>query len=37
MNKESRDYLEMTYRSISCFADDGTLRFQTLINWYPSP
>jgi hypothetical protein len=23
--KESRDYLEMTYRSIQCFADDGEL------------
>lgn len=22
---ESRDYLEMTYASINCFADDGTL------------
>jgi hypothetical protein len=25
MTKENRDYLEMSYRSISCFADDGTL------------
>ncbi len=23
--KESRDYLEMTFHSINCFADDGTL------------
>jgi len=25
MTKENRDYLEMSYRSIRCFADDGTL------------
>jgi hypothetical protein len=25
MNKESRDYLEMAYRSIECFANDGKL------------
>jgi hypothetical protein len=25
MNKESRDYLEMAYRSIQCFGDDGKL------------
>jgi hypothetical protein len=30
INKESRDYLEMTYRSISCFADDGTLNVSDL-------
>ncbi len=23
--RESKDYLEMTFRSINCFADDGTL------------
>jgi len=23
--KESRDYLEMTFHSINCFSDDGTL------------
>ncbi|TQV75015.1 hypothetical protein FLL45_08725 [Aliikangiella marina] len=25
MSKENRDYLELTYRSINCFADDGKL------------
>jgi hypothetical protein len=25
MNKENRDYLEITYHSINCFADDGKL------------
>ncbi len=25
MTKESRDYLEMAYHSICCFADDGKL------------
>jgi DnaJ-domain-containing protein 1 len=27
---ESRDYLEMTFRSINCFADDGTLQASEL-------
>lgn len=26
MTKESRDYLELAYRSIECFANDGTLK-----------
>lgn len=30
MNKENRDYLEMSYRSIRCFADDGTLSLAEL-------
>lgn len=30
MNKEPRDYLEMSYRSIQCFANDGTLRVSEL-------
>jgi len=30
MNKEPRDYLEMSYRSIQCFANDGTLRVPEL-------
>jgi len=25
MSKESRDYLEMSFRSIQCFTDDGRL------------
>lgn len=25
MEKEKRDYLELTYRSINCFANDGKL------------
>jgi hypothetical protein len=25
MNEESRDYLEMSYRSIQCFSNDGKL------------
>lgn len=25
MNKESRDYLEMSFRSIDCFTNDGKL------------
>lgn len=25
MNKESRDYLEIAYRSIQCFSNDGVL------------
>ncbi|BFM18098.1 hypothetical protein R50073_42810 [Maricurvus nonylphenolicus] len=27
---ENRDYLEMTFRSINCFADDGTLQASEL-------
>ena len=27
---ENRDYLEMTFQSINCFADDGTLDAQEL-------
>ena len=27
---ESRDYLEMTFHSINCFADDGTLSVNEL-------
>lgn len=27
---ESRDYLEMSFRSIQCFADDGRLNVQEL-------
>lgn len=30
MNKENRDYLEMSYRSIRCFADDVTLSLAEL-------
>jgi hypothetical protein len=30
MTKESRDYLEMAYRSIECFANDGTLKVDEL-------
>ena len=29
---ESRDYLEMTFRSIECFADDGRLDADELMN-----
>lgn len=35
MTNENRDYLEMTFRSIECFADDGRLdvgELQTLIS-----
>lgn len=28
--KESRDYLEMAWRSIECFSNDGTLRVDEL-------
>lgn len=28
--KESRDYLEMSFHSINCFANDGTLDVQEL-------
>lgn len=30
MNEESRDYLEMTYRAIQCFSNDGKLRVAEL-------
>ncbi|WP_078121130.1 hypothetical protein [Thiosocius teredinicola] len=30
MTKENRDYLEMTFRSIQCFADDGVLQVDEL-------
>ena len=30
MTKESRDYLEMAYRSIECFSNDGTLKVDEL-------
>jgi len=30
MTQENRDYLELTYRSINCFADDGKLDVQEL-------
>ena len=30
MNKENRDYLEMAFRSIECFTDDGTLKVAEL-------
>ena len=30
MTNESRDYLEMAFRSIECFAKDGTLRLHEL-------
>ncbi len=28
MKKENRDYLEMTFRSVRCFADDGVFSEQ---------
>lgn len=30
MTKESRDYLEMAYRSIECFTNDGKLKVDEL-------
>jgi hypothetical protein len=30
MTKENRDYLEMAFRSIECFTDDGTLQVAEL-------
>jgi len=30
MTKDSRDYLEMAFRSIECFADDGKLKVDEL-------
>ena len=30
MTSEKRDYLEMAYRSIECFANDGTLKADEL-------
>ena len=30
MTTEKRDYLEMAYRSIECFANDGTLKVDEL-------
>jgi hypothetical protein len=30
MTKENRDYLEVTYHSINCFADDGKLDISEL-------
>ena len=30
MTKDKRDYLEMAYRTIECFANDGTLKVDEL-------
>lgn len=30
MKKESRDYLEMSFHSINCFANDGVLKVKEL-------
>jgi len=32
MSSENRDYLELTYRSITCFTDDGKLDVNELEN-----